>query len=81
VPGFLFKRDVIPGDVNEFEVVPEEVGGVYRGQCAEFCGLNHAFMDFTVRTVSPEAFSAWIAERSAPPTATPPTSAPAESPS
>ena len=37
-PQFLYKKDVIPGRVNEFEVIVEQPG-TYGGQCAEFCGL------------------------------------------
>ena len=58
VPGFLFKRDAVPGIVNRFEIVPRIVG-VYRGECAEFCGLGHASMDFAVRIVSPDEFRTW----------------------
>jgi cytochrome c oxidase subunit II len=35
--------------------------GLYLGECAEFCGLNHAFMGFTVDARSPQAFAAWLA--------------------
>jgi cytochrome c oxidase subunit 2 len=35
--------------------------GVYLGECAEFCGLNHAFMTFIVDARSPQAFAAWLA--------------------
>jgi cytochrome c oxidase subunit 2 len=61
VPGFLFKRDAIPGRVNEFEVVAPSPG-TWRGQCAEFCGLGHATMNFTVRVVPPAEFRAWLRE-------------------
>jgi cytochrome c oxidase subunit II len=60
VPSFLFKRDVIPGLKNQFDINAEKIG-TYRGYCAEFCGLDHARMTFTVRTVSPSDFRAWIA--------------------
>lgn len=59
VPGFLFKRDVIPGITNEFDVDVAEVG-TYRGHCAEFCGLDHARMTFDVETVSPDEFAQWL---------------------
>jgi cytochrome c oxidase subunit 2 len=59
VPGFLFKRDAIPGRVTEFDLIPREEGE-FRGFCAEFCGLDHARMTFTVRTVSPEEFEQWL---------------------
>ena len=60
VPGFLFKRDAIPGRTTEFDLTPTDLG-TYQGVCAEFCGLNHAFMTFTVRVVEPQEFSAWLA--------------------
>ena len=62
VPGFLFKRDAVPGIVNRFEIVPRALGQ-YRGACAEFCGLGHASMDFVVRIVSPDDFRAWTTTR------------------
>jgi cytochrome c oxidase subunit II len=62
VPGFNFKRDAIPGRPNTFDLSPV-VEGDYRGECAEFCGLNHAFMSFTVRVVDQAAFDAWIASQ------------------
>ena len=60
VPGFLFKRDAIPGRTTAFDLTPTDLG-TYQGVCAEFCGLNHAFMTFTVRVVEPQEFSAWLA--------------------
>ncbi|MDP8904420.1 MAG: cytochrome c oxidase subunit II [Chloroflexota bacterium] len=62
VPEFLYKRDVIPGRVNEFDVVVHEPG-TYGGQCAEFCGLLHADMFFTVEAMTRTDFDAWVAER------------------
>jgi cytochrome c oxidase subunit 2 len=64
VPGFLFKRDAIPGITQVFDVTPTVVG-TYHGACAEFCGLNHAYMVFTVRVVSDSDFAAWLAEQRA----------------
>jgi len=61
VPSFFFKRDAIPGRVNEFEITVEQPG-VYGGQCAEFCGLAHGDMFFTVNAVSPDDYDAWVAE-------------------
>ena len=72
VPGFLFKRDAIPGHVNTFELVPEDPGTVLRGECAEFCGLNHAYMQFTVRILTPADFAAWASAAAASPSAGPP---------
>jgi cytochrome c oxidase subunit 2 len=62
VPGFNFKRDAIPGHPNTFDLSPS-VPGDYRGECAEFCGLNHAYMSFTVGVVDQAAFDAWIASQ------------------
>jgi len=60
VPDFLFKRDAIPGHPTQFDLTAREAG-VFAGRCAEFCGLNHAFMGFTVRAVSPDRYRAWLA--------------------
>ncbi len=48
IPQFLYKKDVIPGRVNGFDVIVEQPG-TYQGQCAELCGLSHAemFMSLT----------------------------------
>ena len=62
VPEFLFKRDAIPGTVNEFDFVVEEEG-VFRGECAEYCGLEHSQMIFTIRGAPPAEFEDWIAEQ------------------
>jgi cytochrome c oxidase subunit II len=74
VPQFLFKRDVLPGRQNVFDITVEEAG-TYHGQCAEFCGVGHSAMPFTVRAVPPDEYTAWVAsERSAggsPPVASP----------
>jgi cytochrome c oxidase subunit 2 len=55
VPAFLFKRDVIPGRVNQFEVTIDKEGR-FRGACTELCGVDHYRMLFTLRTVSPADF-------------------------
>jgi cytochrome c oxidase subunit II len=58
VPAFLFKRDVIPGRTNEFEVHidADKAGNTYIGRCTEFCGLNHDQMIFHVKVVSPAQY-------------------------
>jgi cytochrome c oxidase subunit II len=62
VPQFLFKRDAIPGRESTFEfTVPD--AGTYRGQCAEFCGINHSRMPFAVRAVSRADYDAWVASQ------------------
>ncbi len=60
IPAFLFKRDAIAGTLNRFDLTPQHAGE-YRGECAEFCGLDHAYMTFKVRVLSPQAFSRWLA--------------------
>lgn len=62
VPQFLYKKDVVPGRVNEFDVVVNDPG-IYSGQCAEFCGLSHADMRFTVEAMSRADFDAWVVEQ------------------
>jgi cytochrome c oxidase subunit II len=62
VPRFLIKRDVIPGRVNRIDLRLDEAG-TYKGACAEFCGLLHDRMTFTVRAVSPDAFDSWLEEQ------------------
>jgi cytochrome c oxidase subunit II len=60
VPQFLFKRDVIPGKINEFEISKIERTGNFIGRCAEFCGTDHPRMNFTVQVVEPEQFDAMM---------------------
>lgn len=59
VPAFLFKRDVIPGYPNSFEITATEEG-TYAGRCAELCGVYHSQMLFNVKVVSPEEFDQFI---------------------
>jgi len=62
VPDFLEKRDLIPGVDNELDITPTRTG-TFVGRCAEFCGLDHWRMGFTVRVVEPEEYEAWVEER------------------
>jgi cytochrome c oxidase subunit 2 len=62
VPGFLEKRDVIPGPVeydNHFQVHPTVIGD-YRGKCYELCGVYHSRMLFNVQIVSDADFQAYL---------------------
>jgi len=61
VPSFLNKRDLIQGVDNTIDVTPTAIGD-YDGRCAEYCGLDHWRMDFTVRVVSQDDFDKWVAE-------------------
>jgi cytochrome c oxidase subunit 2 len=66
VPEILFKRDVIPGSENSFEItVNPGKEGPYVGRCAELCGTYHAFMNFELRVVTPQEYDAYIAARKA----------------
>ncbi|MBP2312157.1 cytochrome c oxidase subunit II [Azospirillum soli] len=65
IPNLHGKMDLIPGRENELFLVAEREG-TYRGQCAEFCGLQHAHMALTVVVESPEDFNAWKEAQLAP---------------
>jgi cytochrome c oxidase subunit 2 len=56
---FEFKRDVIPGHPNHFEVTPIKTG-TFTGRCTELCGVYHSRMLFTVHIVTPAQFHTWI---------------------
>jgi cytochrome c oxidase subunit 2 len=62
VPNVAGKMDVIPGRANVIDVSPHRIGW-FRGQCAEFCGAQHAHMAFDVKVDSPAEFSAWLASQ------------------
>jgi cytochrome c oxidase subunit 2 len=64
VPAFLFKRDVIPGRLNSFEVKlkPNAAGHTYIGRCTEYCGEKHSRMNFYVKVVTPDQFDAYLAQ-------------------
>lgn len=62
VPQLGGKTDVIPGHDNSMWLQADSAGW-YRGQCAEFCGTQHAHMDFLVRAVSPSDYQAWIGQQ------------------
>jgi len=58
VPNLAGKKDLIPGKVNVIWLQADKPG-VYRGQCAEYCGLQHAKMALWVIAEPPEQFNAW----------------------
>src|SRR5205085_1430453 len=64
VPGLNRKIDTIPGQQNRIELYADHVG-VYRGQCAEFCGLEHAHMSMLVVVQTKAAFRRWLQNESA----------------
>jgi len=58
-PRFAGKRDVFPGRETRLWWKADSTG-LYPGQCAEYCGIQHARMAFHVRSVTPQDFEAWI---------------------
>jgi cytochrome c oxidase subunit 2 len=64
-PNLHGKIDMIPGRTNRIWVRAEETG-VFRGQCAEFCGVQHAHMGFVVVVEPEEEFAAWLAHQRLP---------------
>jgi cytochrome c oxidase subunit 2 len=65
VPSLHGKRDLIPGQEAIFWIEADRPGS-YRGQCAEFCGWQHAHMSFWVHAEEPEAFKAWLEQQRRP---------------
>jgi cytochrome c oxidase subunit 2 len=59
IPQFLFKKDVNPGLVNTFQITVEAAGD-YGGRCAEFCGIYHSAMPFTIRAVERAQYDTWL---------------------
>ena len=60
IPALRYKHDAIPGSI-QVTTLDFDRTGVFAGQCAEFCGLRHADMIFTVRAVPAPAFARWAA--------------------
>lgn len=60
IPHTDYKHDAIPGSTQVFTLT-FPAPGVFAGACAEFCGLRHADMLFSVHAVSPAAFAVWAA--------------------
>jgi cytochrome c oxidase subunit 2 len=62
VPDFAVKQDAVPGFINEaWTRIPTP--GIYRGQCAELCGKNHAYMPVVVEVRPEEEFDNWIEDQ------------------
>ncbi|HKB31283.1 MAG TPA: cytochrome c oxidase subunit II [Streptosporangiaceae bacterium] len=64
VPAFLFKRDVVPGHPNHFDITTTAMG-TFRGECSELCGLYHSEMLFSVKVVSQQQFQQFISAQQA----------------
>jgi cytochrome c oxidase subunit 2 len=65
IPNLHGKIDMIPGQVNTLRVLAERPG-VMRGQCAEYCGAQHALMALYVVAEPPEHFEAWLSRQRQP---------------
>ncbi|MGG5811267.1 cytochrome c oxidase subunit II [Falsiroseomonas sp. CW058] len=65
IPNLHGKMDMIPGRVNRQRFTAERTG-VLRGQCTEFCGLQHSLMAFWAVVQEPEEFEAWVARQREP---------------
>ena len=65
VPQIHGKMDLNPGDINTIWIDVDEPG-VYRGLCAEFCGLQHAKMQLLLIAQEPEEFAAWVEQQRQP---------------
>ena len=59
VPNLAGKMDMFPGRETRMALEPTRTG-LFRGQCAEFCGTSHALMAFAVEVMPAEAFDAWL---------------------
>jgi cytochrome c oxidase subunit 2 len=58
---FLFKRDVVPGRTNQFQVHLTHTG-TFDGKCTEFCGTDHDRMLFKLRVLPQDEYDAWLAD-------------------
>lgn len=59
VPQLQAKEDLLPGHANNL-LLEADQPGTYRGQCAEFCGAEHAHMAFFIIADPPDQFAAWV---------------------
>ena len=67
IPRLAGKTDLIPNRINELWMEPSEPG-LYEGQCAQFCGVQHAKMLLRVYVDTPEQFAAWVHQQQQPAT-------------
>jgi len=62
VPALGVKQSTIPGFIRDTWFLAEKEG-IYRGQCAELCGKDHAYMPIVVKVVSNTEYTAWVADQ------------------
>jgi len=65
IPSLAGKTDMVPGRVNRM-VIQAETPGVFRGQCAEYCGGPHALMAFYAVAMAPGDFAPWLEHEARP---------------
>jgi cytochrome c oxidase subunit II len=65
VPALAGKTETVPGQVNR-QWIEADKPGIYRGQCSQYCGAQHAHMGFEVVADTPADFEAWRARQLAP---------------
>jgi cytochrome c oxidase subunit 2 len=65
IPNLAGKQDLIPGRVTDVQLWPRKIG-LFRGQCAEFCGVQHAHMALDVTVESKADFKRWLAAQQQP---------------
>jgi len=65
IPNLMGKQDLIPGQDNELQFTADRTG-IYRGQCAEFCGWQHAHMGIIAVVLPKDQFAAWRTAQTAP---------------
>ncbi len=63
VPALGIKRDAMPGFIYESWARIDKPG-IYRGQCAELCGINHGYMPIVIEAVTQEEYKKWLAQQS-----------------
>jgi len=63
VPEFLFKRDVIPGHPNSFQLHIMHKTGTFSGYCTELCGIDHDRMIFKLQVVTKAQFQQWLSQK------------------
>ena len=59
IPAFRQKEDCVPGKVNQMRFIPT-MAGEFWVLCAEYCGMNHSYMEAKVKVVPESEYKAWI---------------------
>ncbi|HET7387924.1 MAG TPA: cupredoxin domain-containing protein [Nocardioidaceae bacterium] len=59
VPALLYMKNAVPGHPNKFTIKPTKLG-TYPSQCAQYCGLYHSRMKFTLKVVTQKQFDSWV---------------------